>query len=267
MKVAFTAKDKKRIKIYLLLVVIGLLIIGAAFTPWLNPPQCDVNQTPGYDHCIIGANIGAGLMWLLGMATAIGGGIALTASLVFALVAGNTKKSKTAQLITALVVGCIVLAGWYFFIGAPSMKRADYRAEIQKRQANFVKYNGTPNISSVSGQSAALIVKPAAGNASSITIDLHDCSPGAAKVSYTTGTAHFAFSGVRKDTSLKGLNASECVFYVGTETTNQNWDGLLYEKCVSPIGDTLAKSQQEFQVTDNGILFGNFLDSFCTDLR
>ncbi len=266
MKIVFTSKDKLRSIISLAILVIGLLIIGAVFTPPLNPPQCEGYKTPQNSTCIIGANIGAGLVWLLGMAIAIGGGIALTASVVFALVAGKTKRHGLALLITALIIGSVVLAAWYLLIGASSIKHAKYQAEIQKRQVSFVQYKGMPNISSISGQTTAITTKSGTGNASSVTLDLHNCSPGAAKVLYATGVTHFAFSGVRKDKNLESFNASECVLYVGTENINQNWDGLLHVKCVWRILDTVAENQQEFPVTNNGIEFGKF-PSNCTDLR
>ena len=63
--------------------VVGLLMIVAAFTPPLNPPQCPAHATRMADGstCIIGANIGAGLLWLAGIFVACVGGLALLISL------------------------------------------------------------------------------------------------------------------------------------------------------------------------------------------
>ncbi len=266
MKITFTHKDKIRIIISIVVLIVGLLIIGAAFTPPFNPPQCEGSLTTDNSNCIIGANIGGGLVWLLGVAIAIAGGIAVATSLVFALANGNTQKPGKALLITVLVVGSVVLACWYTFIGASSIQKSKYQTEIQKRQANFVEYKGIPNIDSVTGQSGALLVKPASGNASSVAIDLHSCSPGAAKVSYASGTTHFAFSGVRKDKSLESFNASECILYIGKKTAGQNWDGSLPAKCTWRIPDTLSDNQLEFPVTDAGVQFGDFPGQ-CQDLR
>lgn len=51
----------KRHVIWLAVLVSGLLMIAAVFTPPLNPPQCPSYATrmPDGSHCIIGANIGA----------------------------------------------------------------------------------------------------------------------------------------------------------------------------------------------------------------
>ncbi len=270
MKISFTAKDKLRIKICLAILIFGLLIIGAAFTPYNNPPQCGEAytshhelQTPQNSRCIIGANIGGGFVWLLGMAIAIAGGLTLAAVVILVLVRGNVRNPRAGPLITALIIGCIVLAAWYFFIGASAIKHAKYQGEIQKRQASFVQYKGTPKLGEILGRSAAVTAKPNAENASSITMDLHSCSPGAANVSYVSGTTHFAFSGVRK---IDEYHDWECVFYVGVEKVNQKWDGLLHAKCVWRILDTVAENQQTFQVTGTGIEFGEF-PSNCTDLR
>ena len=58
-------------------------MIVAAFTPPLNPPQCPDHATrmPDGSVCIIGANIGAGLLWLVGIVVAFVGAISLLVSL------------------------------------------------------------------------------------------------------------------------------------------------------------------------------------------
>ncbi len=267
MEIAFTHKDKLRIIISIVVLVVGLLIIGVAFTPPFNPPQCEGNLTTDNSNCIIGANIGAGLVWLLGMAIAIVGSIIVAASLVFALANAKTRKPGMALLITAIVVGATVWACWYIFIGAPSIQKSRYQAEIRTRRANFVQYKGIPNIHSVTRKSDALTVKPATGNTNSVAIDLHNCSPGSAKVSYATGTTHFVFSGITKDKNLEGFNDSECILYIGKETVDQNWDGSLPVKCTSwPISNTLSENQLEFPVTNAGIQFSDILGN-CQDLR
>jgi hypothetical protein len=158
-------------------------------------------------------------------------------------------------------VGSLVLAGWYVSIGASSIQKSTYQNEVKARQADFVAYKGMPNVNSVTGQSDALTA-----NASVVKIDLHSCSPGAAKVSYAGGTTHFAFSGVTKDESLDGLNYSDCIFYVGKEVASQPWDGLLSAKCTWLISDTLAENRLEFPITNDGIQFGDFPGN-CQDLK
>jgi len=63
---------------------VGLLMVGATFTPPLNPPQCPAYATrmPDGSFCIIGANIGTALLWLAGLVVAFVGGVSLLISLV-----------------------------------------------------------------------------------------------------------------------------------------------------------------------------------------
>jgi hypothetical protein len=62
--------------------VVGVLMAAMAFTPPLDPPQCPDHATrmPDGSHCIIGANIGAGLVWLEGMFGAFVGAVGLAVS-------------------------------------------------------------------------------------------------------------------------------------------------------------------------------------------
>lgn len=55
----------------LLLIVIGFVAMGAAFTPYMNPPQCENALTVENSNCIIGANMGAGMLFLLGFAISV----------------------------------------------------------------------------------------------------------------------------------------------------------------------------------------------------
>ncbi len=77
----------RRHLLWLVVLSFGLLMIAAAFTPPLDPPQCPRHATrmPNGSHCIIGANIGAGLVWIAGIAVAVIGGVALVVSLVASL--------------------------------------------------------------------------------------------------------------------------------------------------------------------------------------
>jgi hypothetical protein len=70
------------------LAVVGVLMCGASRSSVLNPPQCPDHATkmPDGSRCIIGANIGAGIAGLTGIALAAAGGLGLVASPVAALV-------------------------------------------------------------------------------------------------------------------------------------------------------------------------------------
>jgi hypothetical protein len=74
----------KRDLIWLGVCALGLLMVAAALTPPLNPPQCPDHATrmPDGSHCIIGANIGAGLLWLAGVFVAFIGAVGLVISLM-----------------------------------------------------------------------------------------------------------------------------------------------------------------------------------------
>lgn len=77
----------KRHVIWLAVLVSGLLMVGAVVTPALNPPQCPSYATrmPDGSHCIIGANIGAGLLWMAGILVMVVGALGLFVSLVAVL--------------------------------------------------------------------------------------------------------------------------------------------------------------------------------------
>jgi hypothetical protein len=62
--------DKKGLKISVGMIIVGLLIVGFAFLPFMNPPQCPGNAVTMADgsRCIIGVNMGAASVWMLGMA-------------------------------------------------------------------------------------------------------------------------------------------------------------------------------------------------------
>jgi len=55
--------------IWMALVAVGLLTFMVSRLPVMNPPQCpgDALSLPDGSRCIIGANIGAGLLWLFGI--------------------------------------------------------------------------------------------------------------------------------------------------------------------------------------------------------
>lgn len=72
--------------------VAGLALVGATHLPLLNPPQCPLDYTQAQvdrSHCIIGANIGTGLLWELGIFMAVVGGLTLLVCLAARLVQGS----------------------------------------------------------------------------------------------------------------------------------------------------------------------------------
>ncbi len=69
----------------------GLALVGATHLAVLNPPQCPSYATrmPDGSFCIIGANIGTGLLWELGIAMAVLGGLALLVCIAASLAQGQ----------------------------------------------------------------------------------------------------------------------------------------------------------------------------------
>jgi len=70
----------------------GLALLGATHLPILNPQQCPLDYTQAQvdrSHCIIGANIGTGLLWELGIFLAVVAGIALLMCVAARLVKGH----------------------------------------------------------------------------------------------------------------------------------------------------------------------------------
>lgn len=82
-----TDRGIKRHVTWLALLDLGLLMVALVFTPLLNPPQCpdDATRMPDGSHCIIGANIGAGLLWMAGLLLVVTGTVGLVGSVVTAL--------------------------------------------------------------------------------------------------------------------------------------------------------------------------------------
>jgi len=79
--------ETNRHLIWLGVLALGLLMIAAVFTRALNPPQCPPHVDPDDygSRCIIGANMGAGMLWITGIAVAFVGFVGSLVSLVASL--------------------------------------------------------------------------------------------------------------------------------------------------------------------------------------
>ncbi len=82
----------KQTLIWLAVMVLGLLIFAAAFTPLVNQPQCPSYTTrmPDGSECIIGVNFDVGLFWLAGIVVAFVGAVGALVSYV-AFLSGSTR--------------------------------------------------------------------------------------------------------------------------------------------------------------------------------
>jgi hypothetical protein len=70
----------------------GLALLEATSLSILNPEQCPLEYTQAQvdrSHCIIGANIGTGLVWELGILMAVVGGLALLVCVAAKLLEGH----------------------------------------------------------------------------------------------------------------------------------------------------------------------------------
>lgn len=248
-----TRHDKVRIILTTLGLVTGLFFMWWVETSHRNNPPPD-------------ADIGGGMIYLLGMIMAYANGVGLMATLLYVFLRGITKRTSTAIAVTFVIMALLVLAGWYWIIGAETIQKNSYKREIRSRYSSFVKYKSPIMVSAVSGESGAVRVSSTKDNSGIIMIDLHDCSPGLAKVTSATSTTYFAFSGVREDEHLPGFGRSVCELYIGKQTTGQAWEGMLCAKCIVRLGNELANNSLQLPYTASGIQFGMFLGN-CQDSR
>ncbi len=248
-----TRRDKIRILLTALGLLTGILFMWLVETSRRNNPPPD-------------ADIGGGMIYVLGMAMAYANGIGLTASLLYICLRNNMKRLSTARIVTFVIMAGIVLLGWYLIIGAETMQKNSYNREIRTRYGTFVKYQAPVRTDAISGQSEAVSVRYSENKSSTVTIDAHDCSPGLAKVTTSSSTTYFAISGVARDEYLRNSGRSVCEMYIGTQTAGQAWDGLLYAKCIIRLSNSPAENSLQLRLTDSGIQFDTFRSN-CQDSR
>src|SRR5438270_9904971 len=105
----FTFKNPHTIRIILSIAIIlfGLLSIGLVFTPFGNPPQCEGIQNPDRgDNCIIGANIGAGLIFFFGLFVIWLGILGLLTSFVYR--AHQLRKTAQKRWLIAITIVLLI---------------------------------------------------------------------------------------------------------------------------------------------------------------
>lgn len=92
---------------------IGCLIAIVAFLPPLNPPQCEDGRV---EDCIIGPNIGAGLVFFAGVLIAGFSLIAIACSLLFSQIDFRLKQRKS--LAKVVLITAIFASIWIFALAA-----------------------------------------------------------------------------------------------------------------------------------------------------
>ena len=92
--------DKLRILISLVIILLGMLAVSLSYMTFLNPPQCPSDFTQEQvdnSECGVGANIGAGLVWLQGIGMIIIGSLTLVVSIIYSALNRKNQKTNKAQ--------------------------------------------------------------------------------------------------------------------------------------------------------------------------
>ena len=255
---SFKLEKSHKIKVILAIAVIllGLVTIGLVFTAYGNPPQCEGIQHPDRgDNCIIGANIGAGLIFFSGLTVIWLGIVGLLASFAYrAHQLRNPTQKRLLIIVTAvLLIAPPIVTSIYT---AKSVNEANNRAEQDAAsfhadyRSDFVEYDTPPNWNEVSKESSTVAYSENA----SLSLYLNQCETGGSDVQYTNGRTYFVFSGVKDNT---------CVFYIHTQSAESGtWDSLLRTKCTWDINSG-KDDTPIFVAGPNGIEFGDFLTKNC----
>jgi hypothetical protein len=84
-----------KLKKWLGIMVAGVIIFVSSYLPLMNPPQCPNNYTQAQidaSGCVIGANIGAGLIWMFGIFVLLVGFLGIVATHLITLYKNKTAK-------------------------------------------------------------------------------------------------------------------------------------------------------------------------------
>lgn len=253
---------KIRVIIAIAVILFGLATIGLVFTPYGNPPQCGEGEAAVQNlkppDCIIGANIGAGIMLLFGLVIVWLGILGLLT--LFAYRAKQSHQQTRQRWLLALTAIVFIAAFilWHFFITIPGNEaidriKQDEAAFHEKYRGDFIEYNTPPNWNEVSKASGAV----AYSENSSLALYLNECEAGRSDVQYANGRTYFVFSGIKDN---------KCVFYVHTESAVAGTgDSLLRTKCIWDVNSG-NDNTPIFSTGPNGIEFGDFLTKNCNSI-
>mgnify|MGYP000639725720 CR=1 FL=1 len=258
----FTNPHKIRIILSIAVILFGLVTIGLVFTPYGNPPQCGEGEAAVQNlkppDCIIGANIGAGIMLLFGMLVVWLGVLGLLASLAYTARQSHQQTRQRWLLAVTAILFIAPFILWHIFITIPSNEAVERieqeeAAFQEKYRSNFIEYSTPPNWNGATKESGTV----AYSENSSLALYLNQCETGRSYVQYVNGRTYFVFSGI-KDT--------KCVFYIHTQpAVAGTWDNLLRTKCVWDI-DSGNDNTPIFSAGPNGVEFGDFLSRNCTTI-
>jgi cell division protein FtsI/penicillin-binding protein 2 len=175
------------------------------------------------------------------------------------------KQARLSYIAIALLTAVITSAIWGLAIDD---QKSAYQKEIASRYSDFLEFQQPVKQNIITDrQTDSVATINNAEFATAVSLDLHTCTPGAAKVRYINGTIHFAFSGVKRvETSL---TSNDCIFYMGKEQSGQPWNQALNVKCewiISSIFKYRYSDNILLPVDGNGVQFGDFLNN-CQDLQ
>lgn len=261
----FRLKNPHKIRVIIALAVIifGLATIGLMFTPYGNPPQCGEGKAAVQNlkppDCIIGANIGAGIMFLFGLVIVWLGLLGLFASFAYRAKQSQQQAKQKRLLAVIVIVFVAPFILWHIFITVPGNEAVDRieqdeAAFQEKYRGDFIDYNAPPKWDDVSKASGTV----AYSENSSLALYLNQCETGKSDVQYANGKTYFVFSGVKDN---------NCVFYIHTQSkTSNTWDGLLRTKCIWGV-DSGNDNTPIFSAGPNGIEFADFLKRNCSSIQ
>jgi len=242
--------------------LLGVAGLVAGQLPSFNPPQC--GEPHAGSSCIIGANIGAGMLFFLSIGLLIIGLMIVVSSLLRSfMVAHDAPRWASAVVPVCIVFGLLVL-GIYVLAVYPHAQREASRAEYANQWKNFVAYD-TPTIRSTTIQTDSAKLGTSRTGSSDVLLDLTSCKPGVARLETAQGKVYVLFSGIRQNKYIAQGNDSDCVFYVGKEprltggaAARPAWDGALTMACVWPLDPNHEYNQRTLEVTAAGITFKEF---------
>lgn len=246
--------QNKALKTFLIFLIVGLAFVGLALSPLGNPPQCEGNLTLNNSNCIIGANIGGGLILLLGFGIVFIGLLVLLFSFLKRAHQLNHRLQKWLLFIVISILVFIPIS-WVIKTGldASNMMEKDAADFQAKYRSNFVEYKTPPKWDEVSGESSTVRYL----ENQSLLMYLNECEAGKSDAPYASGITYFVLSGVKDN---------ECVLYIHEQAATAGvWDGFLRQKCQWRL-DTPKDDTPIFRADPNGIEFGDFITKNCKSI-
>jgi len=135
MSFKFEKSHKIRVILAVAVILLGLVTIGLVSTPYGNPPQCEGIQHPNRgDNCIIGANIGAGIIFFFGLVVVWLGVLGLLATFAYRARQSHQQTKQRWLLAAIAIVFVTPFILWHFFITIPGNQAIE---KVKQDEAAF----------------------------------------------------------------------------------------------------------------------------------